>query len=250
MKLIYCGLVLLLFFSLTFAAHPCVLDTNGNIIDDCSHQWWGDGTKDSLVIDPGAPTTSDSITFQIYFPAHSCCAIYADTAIVIQDTIIYLQFSVDSSLAPLCFCIAPGNWLILKTGPIAAGTYGVYEAPQNYCPPTQFCIEIAPPPPVRIGEVTVSGTTSGKREVFFSRTPKIQVFPNPFSKSVTVNFENFGVGIATVEIFNINGKRIRRFNNIKLPNFNWQPPRMSEGTYLIRVQQGTNQFSKKVLLKR
>jgi len=209
-------------------------------------------TRDTLVVIPGAPTTQDSITLRLFIASQTCNTVYDETSLSIQGKQIFLSFTVNPNLQTRNLCLTTGNWIAFKTGALKAGTYEVFKAEGIYCAPKTACplVVIAP---LKMGEFQVSRFSSLRRTPNTSDPSRVNVFPNPFSKSVTIRLDrgDFGIfGMGTVEIFSIDGKRINRFDLINQLEIQWKPRDLSEGTYLIKIKQGKNQFAKKVFLRR
>lgn len=133
-------------------------------------------TNDTLIIKPQQPNILDSITFTVFIYEHCCCGAYHNELVTVGDTTITISYSYDREPCSLCMCFAPGQWHDFKTGPVTAGTYGIYQVEDYYCKPGDPC-PASPVMPKRIGEVTVSGKTGTRQRVsapvpVVSQTPR------------------------------------------------------------------------------
>jgi hypothetical protein len=117
------------------------------------------GTKDTVYVTPVRPTIKDSITFDLFNFNHNCCAVYSNKVISVQDTAIYLSYTIDDPVPSPCMCLVAGSSTQFKSAPLKAGTYGIYKAESPYCAPGTACpaIKIAPQ---RVGNVTVTDPSS------------------------------------------------------------------------------------------
>jgi hypothetical protein len=113
---------------------------------------------DSVYTVPARPTVKDPITYNFYDVSSCCCAEFVNPTVMVQDTIVYLSFSVNTDPCQLCRCLVPGAWNAFKGGTLKAGKYAIYRMETFYCPPGRVCPAIIMLP-VRIGQVTVMGTT-------------------------------------------------------------------------------------------
>jgi hypothetical protein len=129
--------------------------------------------NDTVLFLPEKPTIKDSVTFHLFNAGACCCMAYHDNGVLLTDTIIDLAYSADNSLCQVCRCSKPGSWTEFRTGPLAAGRYGIYKVQSPYCKPGTMCPDYLPAP-VRVGNLTVSNSTlvSG---------PKVQLFTGEFS---------------------------------------------------------------------
>lgn len=115
--------------------------------------------SDSLSVSPAHPTTADSIRLDIIIPNWNCCTRYYEDSVasLVSDTMIELLYQYETPVVcPLMACIVGGYSLPYKSGPLAAGTYAVYEFSSQRCttscPPIAFI-------PERIGSFTVTKPT-------------------------------------------------------------------------------------------
>jgi hypothetical protein len=114
---------------------------------------------DSVYVIPEAPTVEDSLLFNLFSHSICCCAAIHDKTVSVSDTVIYLDYAVDSEPCNYCDCVNLGEWLAFESGPLATGTYGIYKVEQYYCAPGDPCpLEMIMP--VRVGEVTIGDGTS------------------------------------------------------------------------------------------
>jgi len=118
----------------------------------------GPAGGDSVYTVPAHPTQNDSITYNFYDSDACCCALFVNPAVMVQDTMVLLSFSVNSTPCQTCRCVdAAGKSYSFKGGRLKAGRYGIYRQEGIYCPPGQACPPIAFLP-VKIGEVVVTST--------------------------------------------------------------------------------------------
>jgi hypothetical protein len=113
--------------------------------------------KDSVSVTPKNPTTKDSITYNFFDADACCCAAFVDPAVIVQDNIVYLLFSVNTAPCMVCLCAGAGKWNAFKGGRLKTGRYDIYKQENIYCPPGQACPAIIMLP-VKIGEVVVTST--------------------------------------------------------------------------------------------
>ena len=75
----------------------------------------------------------------------------------------------------------------------------------------------------------------------------ITVYPNPATDKVIVNSLKM---ISTIEIFNINGKKVFATNNLKQQIFSEiDLSNFQKGIYFIKIYDGENTYTKKIVLQ-
>jgi hypothetical protein len=77
-----------------------------------------------------------------------------------------------------------------------------------------------------------------------STASALTAYPNPFTTSVEINFlmQN-----AKLQIFDISGKQINKSYNVRRTAYVWNAQNRPAGTYIVRVYDGKNTYSKRVL---
>jgi hypothetical protein len=81
----------------------------------------------------------------------------------------------------------------------------------------------------------------------------IEAAPNPFSSRITIKVDGNGKGKnIDLKIFDIKGKMIKSFSSIHLlpSTFYLQAEGLSPGIYLLKLQIGNQQYSKKIILQK
>jgi hypothetical protein len=164
---------------------------------------------DSVWTAPARPTVDDSITFHLFSLSVCCCAEYHNDKVLVNDTMITLSFAVNSEPCTRCNCFAAGDWHEFKTGPLAAGTYGIYTAQDYYCKPGDPCPMIGMPViMVRVGEVTVYEDApsytmlSGRRHGFQPKDISIRF--NARRAELTISFQK--AMAASLKIYSASGR--------------------------------------------
>ncbi len=70
----------------------------------------------------------------------------------------------------------------------------------------------------------------------------VQTYPNPFNSSITIEFQN-QTKDALIEIFDVNGKLVQRFESDKVV---WNSSNIETGTYFVRATSSGNVETKKI----
>lgn len=79
------------------------------------------------------------------------------------------------------------------------------------------------------------------------RYTTLEAFPNPFYSTIEIYFQNPKHN-ARVEIFTLNGKKVRQFYNVKNNRLRWDGTNYSGGIYLIKVKVNGMVLQKKIFL--
>jgi len=114
------------------------------------------GAADTVTVTPAKPTIRDSLSFDLYSEMRCCVTAYHSDTVLVNDTTIVLSYEYDDSLCASVRRFLPGSHHEFVTGPVAAGTYGIYKMASMYCPRGRICPR-GPIVMLRLGEVTVSG---------------------------------------------------------------------------------------------
>jgi hypothetical protein len=129
-----------------------MLRTVSLVLLACTVELWA---ADTVTVTPTNPTFRDSLSFDLYNEARCCVTQYYGDTVLVNDTTIVLSYEYDDTLCPYVQCLLPGSHHEFATGPVAAGTYGIYKMESMYCPPGRIC-PLGPIVMRRVGEVTVS----------------------------------------------------------------------------------------------
>jgi hypothetical protein len=77
----------------------------------------------------------------------------------------------------------------------------------------------------------------------------LKVFPNPFYPAVTISLTNPG-NTASLVIYDIAGRIIKSFRNVQPGTIVWNAENMAGGIYILKISDGKNHLSRKLLLAR
>jgi len=98
-------------------------------------------------------------------------------------------------------------------------------------------------------EVVEACETVSLNEV--QHSDKLLIHPNPFSNSITIEYESTQSGVVEIKIYNQIGQLIEEFmqKGIQIENnsFIWQATDLLPGIYFIRLQAGNTFLTKKVI---
>jgi hypothetical protein len=208
---------------------------------------------DTLVVKPARPTVGDSITFSLFNFDACCCGVYHDTAVGVADTTITLSFSLDEEPCTRCECFAAGSWIDFESGPLPAGTYGVYKAQATYCPPGMICALSAAGPVmlVRIGQVTVRDTSlTSSRRVAGRAAPQSALAAGYNPSSRTVWFALPRAQRTVVGLFSADGRSTKLANgwfSAGVHVVDVGDRGIAPGAYVLRVEGERRSWSGRVL---
>lgn len=83
------------------------------------------------------------------------------------------------------------------------------------------------------------------------QSTELQVFPNPFTNSVTIHFTNESAGQVRVQVMDGIGRQVKEiFNGIQSPGtcrFTWDASGMPAGMYFLRIQKGNQSETTKMV---
>lgn len=82
-----------------------------------------------------------------------------------------------------------------------------------------------------------------------AQTLRAEVFPNPFRQSTTVRFPGTGNAPYALRLLDIEGKTVRRIDDIRGTNITLHRGQLPAGLYLLEVTDGRSRFREKVLLR-
>jgi hypothetical protein len=203
---------------------------------------------DSVYTFPAKPTIKDSITYNFFDEDACCCAQFVNPAVLVQDTMVILSFSVNTAPCQVCLCIAAGKWYAFKGGALKAGRYGIYRQENIYCAPGQACPPIAFLP-VRIGEVIVSSTAVSSPMPTAPRTEGLALRQE--GSTVDMSYSLNRSAHLRVTVFNARGMLVGRLYNglagAGMHGFSWKAP--AQGVYVMSVEiNGTANVSRKIII--
>jgi hypothetical protein len=157
-----------------------------------------------VYVAPAKPTAIDSLTFTLFNAAHNCCTVYPSKSVTVQDTSVYLIYSVIDTQA--CACLVAGSTTAFKNGPVPAGRYVIYKVETPYCASGTVCPPIAVLPQ-RVGSMTVAPSSSVLAAAPDpARGASLSLGANGRSISVTID-QN---GRMTLRIYDVRGKTVAR----------------------------------------
>jgi hypothetical protein len=77
----------------------------------------------------------------------------------------------------------------------------------------------------------------------------LSIAPNPFRPSTRISFSNPN-GSANINIYDVSGRLIKNYRNVKSNSVVWNAAGLSSGIYILRAQIGNKQYSRKLFLKK
>jgi hypothetical protein len=189
---------------------------------------------DSVYTTPARPTIHDSITYNFFDSNACCCAEFVNPAVRIQDTMVFLSFSVNTTPCQVCKCAGTGLWNKFKGAPLKAGRYGIYRQQAFYCP-TGFACPAIVLLPVRIGEVVVSNTALRVDPRTPDLAPISRLALTRDKNTVTMAFSLNLPGLFRVDLFDARGVLKAKIYNGQTglgPHlFSWTAP--AQGIYFM-----------------
>jgi hypothetical protein len=164
----------------------------------------------SVTYTPQAPTARDSLYFHLFSVSLSCCTQIYNQNVQVFDTAIFLSYAYYNNPLIDCMCPVAGKTVELKTGPIKAGSYAVYDAPSIYCPPGTACPLLAILPQ-RVGQITVS-PASGILPYVNALGPVPRFTWTARNGSITLRYRQALVSDVVAAIYNARGSMLKKMH--------------------------------------
>jgi len=90
-------------------------------------------------------------------------------------------------------------------------------------------------------------TVNVKSNVVEKNELKILIKPNPFNPSTLISFPNKNLN-ADIYIYDIKGREVKRFTNLKSNRVSWDASSLSTGIYQVRVSSSGKLYTKTITL--
>lgn len=97
---------------------------------------------------------------------------------------------------------------------------------------------------IQIQGVNLPGSTTD----FDKNNNQIKIFPHPLEVSSTIKFNNLSSESMTLNIYNLSGKKVKTVSNITTNQFEVRKNDLSEGVYLLKIQDSKGNYQTGKLL--